>query len=93
MLHCTCVGVVRDRDLWNTGRDLASFGLNVGGPDHLAPLFSSSTMSLPKSTGVINAGLADGGSRRLSDLGGIPMSMTPVDFGKLIVDETEKWGK
>jgi tripartite-type tricarboxylate transporter receptor subunit TctC len=29
---------------------------------------------------------------RLADLGFIPMPMTPVEFGKLIADETEKWG-
>jgi tripartite-type tricarboxylate transporter receptor subunit TctC len=42
----------------------------------------------------INAALADPGFRaRLADLGSVPMAMTPVDFGKLIADETEKWGK
>jgi tripartite-type tricarboxylate transporter receptor subunit TctC len=42
----------------------------------------------------INAGLADETFKtRLSDLGAVPMSMTPVDFGKLMVDETKKWGK
>jgi tripartite-type tricarboxylate transporter receptor subunit TctC len=30
---------------------------------------------------------------RLSDLGGMPMQMTPADFGKFIADETDKWGK
>jgi tripartite-type tricarboxylate transporter receptor subunit TctC len=30
---------------------------------------------------------------RLADLGGIPMPMTPAEFGKLIANETEKWGK
>jgi tripartite-type tricarboxylate transporter receptor subunit TctC len=30
---------------------------------------------------------------RLADIGVIPMPMTPVEFGKLITDETEKWGK
>jgi tripartite-type tricarboxylate transporter receptor subunit TctC len=30
---------------------------------------------------------------RLADLGGVPMPMTPAEFGKFIVDETEKWGK
>jgi tripartite-type tricarboxylate transporter receptor subunit TctC len=42
----------------------------------------------------INAGLADHKIKaRLTDLGGVPMPMTPADFGKLIADETEKWGK
>jgi len=29
---------------------------------------------------------------RFADLGGAPMPMTPAEFGKLIADETEKWG-
>src|SRR5438270_1302217 len=30
---------------------------------------------------------------RLSELGGAAMPTTPAEFGKLIVEETEKWGK
>jgi tripartite-type tricarboxylate transporter receptor subunit TctC len=30
---------------------------------------------------------------RISDLGGEPLPMTSADFGKLVTDETEKWGK
>ena len=30
---------------------------------------------------------------RLADLGSIPTPMTPAEFGKLVADETEKWGK
>jgi hypothetical protein len=30
---------------------------------------------------------------QLVDLGVPPMSMTPAEFGKLIVDQTEKWAK
>jgi tripartite-type tricarboxylate transporter receptor subunit TctC len=42
----------------------------------------------------INTGLADPKLKaRLEELGGVPMSMTPTDFGKFITDETEKWGK
>jgi tripartite-type tricarboxylate transporter receptor subunit TctC len=42
----------------------------------------------------INAALVDPRLRaRLADLGEEPMSMRPADFGKLIADETEKWGK
>jgi tripartite-type tricarboxylate transporter receptor subunit TctC len=42
----------------------------------------------------INAALADAKiASRLADLGGIPMPMTPADFGKLIANEIEKWGK
>ena len=42
----------------------------------------------------INAALADPRIRaRLADLGGTPIPMTPAEFGKLIIDETEKWAK
>jgi tripartite-type tricarboxylate transporter receptor subunit TctC len=41
-----------------------------------------------------NAGLADPKLKaRLDDLGGIALTGSPADFGKLIADETEKWGK
>jgi hypothetical protein len=30
---------------------------------------------------------------RLLDLGGTPMPMTPADFGRLIANDTEKWGE
>ena len=42
----------------------------------------------------INAGLADPNIKaRLADFGGAPLGGSPADFGKLIADETEKWGK
>jgi tripartite-type tricarboxylate transporter receptor subunit TctC len=42
----------------------------------------------------INAVLADPRMKaRLADLGSIPTPMTPAEFGKLVADETEKWGK
>jgi hypothetical protein len=30
---------------------------------------------------------------RIADLGGTVLTGSPGDFGKLIVDETEKWGR
>lgn len=42
----------------------------------------------------VNAGIADPKIRtRLADLGGTMLAGSPADFGKLIADETEKWGK
>jgi tripartite-type tricarboxylate transporter receptor subunit TctC len=42
----------------------------------------------------INAGLADPKIKaRLADLGGTLLAGSPADFGKLIADDTEKWGK
>ena len=42
----------------------------------------------------INAGLADPGIKaRIADLSGIVLAGSPVDFSKLITDDTEKWAK
>ena len=42
----------------------------------------------------VNAGLADSKMKaRLSELAGTVLAGSPADFGKLIVDETEKWGR
>jgi tripartite-type tricarboxylate transporter receptor subunit TctC len=42
----------------------------------------------------VNAGLDDPKLKaRLIDLGGTLLAGSPADFGKLIADDTEKWGK
>ena len=42
----------------------------------------------------INAGLADRKIRaRLAELGSVPMPLSPMEFGKLLADDTEKWAK
>ena len=52
------------------------------------------TQIIDKLNREINAALADPTfTARLADLGTAPMAMTAADFGKLIADETEKWGK
>ena len=41
-----------------------------------------------------NAGLVDPAIKvRLDDMGGMPLDGSPADFGNLIADETDKWGK
>jgi tripartite-type tricarboxylate transporter receptor subunit TctC len=41
----------------------------------------------------INAVLADSKIKaRLADMGSVALPGSPADFGKLIADETEKWG-
>jgi tripartite-type tricarboxylate transporter receptor subunit TctC len=47
-----------------------------------------------KLNGEINAALSDPKIKvRIADLGGSVMLGSPADFGKLIAEETEKWGK
>src|SRR5262249_62344784 len=42
---------------------------------------------------AVNEGLADPGLQaRFAAMGGTPLPGSPADFGKLIADETEKWG-
>ncbi len=60
-------------------------------------------MSAPKNTPTeiislinreINAGLADPKTKaRFTEIGGEPLVGTPSEFGKFVVDETEKWAK
>ena len=43
---------------------------------------------------AVNVALEDSEvQKRFAQLGTVPVSMTPGEFGKLIVDETEKWAK
>ncbi|HKF12080.1 MAG TPA: tripartite tricarboxylate transporter substrate-binding protein, partial [Xanthobacteraceae bacterium] len=42
----------------------------------------------------INVALADPNMKaRLADLGGTVLAGSPAEFGKLIVEETDKWGE
>jgi tripartite-type tricarboxylate transporter receptor subunit TctC len=58
-------------------------------------------LSAPKGADIVailnnsvTAGLADPKVKaKLAELGGIPMPMSPAEFGKLVADETEKWAK
>src|SRR5262245_26092822 len=50
--------------------------------------------SIEKLNNEINAALADPKIKaRLATLGGTVLALSPAEFGKLIADETEKWGK
>ncbi len=43
---------------------------------------------------AVNAALAEADIKgHLADLGAVPLPGSPADFGKLLVDETEKWGR
>jgi len=66
----------------------ASFWGGVGAPKNTAAEI------INKLNKEINAAHADPKIKaRLADLGGMPMSMTPGEFGKFMADETEKWAK
>jgi tripartite-type tricarboxylate transporter receptor subunit TctC len=65
----------------------ASAWFGVGAPKNTPPEI------VEKLNKEINAALADPKLKaRLAALGGIPTPMKPAEFGKLIADETEKWG-
>jgi tripartite-type tricarboxylate transporter receptor subunit TctC len=50
--------------------------------------------TIDKLNSAINAGLADAAIKaRLADLGATPLPLSPAEFGKLVVEETEKWAK
>jgi tripartite-type tricarboxylate transporter receptor subunit TctC len=52
------------------------------------------TEIIDKLNNEINAGLADPRFKaRLANLDGMALGGSPADFGKLIADETGKWGK
>ena len=74
--------------------------------DQFLPGFEASTwggIGAPRNTSgdiidrlnkEINAGLADSKIKaRLADLGQTPLGGSPAEFGKLIAEETGKWGR
>ena len=66
----------------------ASSYQGVGAPKATPPAIAE------KLNREINAVLADPKMKaRLADLGGTALPGSPADFGRLIAEETEKWGK
>ncbi len=55
---------------------------------------ATSTDVITKLNEEVNVALADPAIKtRLADLGATPLPGSPADFGKLLVEETEKWAK
>ena len=66
----------------------ASFWTGIGAPK------STSAEIIDKLNKEINAGLVNQKLKaQLADQGGAVLPGSPVEFGKLIAEETEKWGK
>jgi tripartite-type tricarboxylate transporter receptor subunit TctC len=66
----------------------ASMWYGIGAPKN------TPTEIVDKLNKQINAALADPNMKaRLADLGGTALAGSPAEFGKLIAEETEKWGK
>jgi tripartite-type tricarboxylate transporter receptor subunit TctC len=79
-------------DLPTVGDFLPGYGASgwqgIGAPKNTPPQI------IDKLNQEINAGLADPKlTARLADLGGTVLPGSAADFGKLIADDTEKWGK
>jgi tripartite-type tricarboxylate transporter receptor subunit TctC len=96
----------RLRALAVTGATRSEVLLDIPTVGEFVPGYEASTwfgIGAPKSTPAdiiqrlnneINAALADNRMKaKLADLGGTVLSGSAADFGKLIVGETEKWGK
>src|SRR5262249_18605239 len=65
-----------------------SFWAGIGAPINTPPEIVGRLNS------EINAGIADGRIKaQLADLGGLPMVMSQIEFGRFIASETDKWGK
>src|SRR5262249_23221754 len=66
----------------------SSFWTGVGAPK------ATPAEIVDKLNKEVNAALDDPKMKaRLADLGGVALPGSPAEFGKLIADETEKWGK
>jgi tripartite-type tricarboxylate transporter receptor subunit TctC len=66
----------------------ASAWFGIGAPKGTPPEI------IDKLNKEVNAAVADPNIRaRLDDMGGMLINGTPEDFGKIIVEETEKWAK
>jgi tripartite-type tricarboxylate transporter receptor subunit TctC len=65
-----------------------SFWIGLGAPKN------TPTEIVDRLNKEINAAIADPKARaQLADVGGTSLALSPADFGKLIAEETEKWGK
>jgi tripartite-type tricarboxylate transporter receptor subunit TctC len=69
-------------------------GYEANGWSGVAVRKGTSSETIERLNREINAGLANPAVKvQLEDTGGVPMSLTPAEFGALVTAETEKWAK
>jgi tripartite-type tricarboxylate transporter receptor subunit TctC len=69
-------------------------GYEAGGTQGVGVPRKTPVEIIEKLNREINAGLADATMRaRITDLGNTPLALSPGEYGKLLAEETEKWGK
>ena len=78
----------KEKSLKRPGYEASAFN-GVGAPK------KTPTEIIYKLNVAVNAALVEDSEvqRRFAQLGTAPVSMTPGEFGKLIVDESDKWSK
>src|SRR5215831_7426498 len=65
----------------------------ISGPATCAPKNTPAEV-IEKLNTAVNVSIADANlETKLTNFGGTVLAGSPADFGKLISDETEKWGK
>jgi tripartite-type tricarboxylate transporter receptor subunit TctC len=68
-------------------------GYEASGFNGVGAAKKTPTEIIYKLNAAVNAVLADSEvQERFAQLGTVPVLMTPAEFGKLIVDESQKWG-
>ena len=69
-------------------------GYEASGTQGLGAPRDTPTEIIDRLNREINAGLTDPMMKaRLADLGNEPLPLSPAEYGQLLADETEKWGK
>jgi tripartite-type tricarboxylate transporter receptor subunit TctC len=69
-------------------------GYEAGGTQGIGAPRNTPVEIIDKLNREINAGLADPTMRvRIAELGNTPLALSPAEYGRLLAEETEKWGK
>src|SRR5262249_31800616 len=96
MLHALAVTTATRSDVLPDIPTLAEFvpGYEASTWFGIVAPSNTPTEIIQKLNNAINGGFANPKSKvRLAEMGGMLLAGSPAEFGKLIADETEKWGK